>query len=75
MKDLIDKFGRELLEEAMKPPAEGQDKISFKDKVDVFKAVAIWDLGNRRSRKGGGPRDDDTFDAVRDRINGREIHR
>jgi hypothetical protein len=74
MKDLIEKLGRELLIEATTPPAADKTPMLTKEKVDIFKAVSLWYVANKKVRKGTDSDDPDvgeTFDKIAQRLNGR----
>lgn len=49
------------------------DGMDTKDQVDIFKATSTWALGRLKVSKGEQPEGGSgTFDAIRNRINGKE---
>lgn len=60
--------------EALIADAMSKDsKMTAKEKVDIFKAASAWYLGVRKARQkdGDDPGDgSETFEALRERING-----
>lgn len=67
-REKLEALANALLDDALSPDSE----MPTKEKVEIFKPVAIWYLGVRKAKK-GEPDDEskgETFESLRERING-----
>jgi hypothetical protein len=71
LKDKLTQMAETLIDEAMAAPVEGKTALVAKERVDIFKATSMWYLGVQKM-KDKDPDDEpgETFDAIRNRLNG-----
>lgn len=68
----LDAMAKGLIEKATTKTTKEGEGMALKEQIEIFKATSAWYLGLRKRSKG----DDDeplggTFEALRERINGK----